>query len=595
MAREVSIGNQEFDYAIENNTFYIDKTRFIELWWNKKDTVTLITRPRRFGKTLMLSTVKCFFSNRYEGRKDLFEGLYISRCPEMMKLQGAYPVIALSFSDCKNIKESSGERTEYQVMVSQLKNQMSKLFDGFRYAFTEENKELSDDEREKCNIIRNNITDKYTDEIFSESIQVLCRVLLKFHGVLPIILLDEYDTPLQEADVNGYWKDLIVLMRSLFNTSFKTPDFYYRVLITGITRLSKESLFSDVNNFNPISVTSDEYSDCFGFTEQEMLAALEEYSMLDLRQDVKDWYDGFVFGRQKEIYNPYSIACLLDKKVFDTYWSDTSSNALVSRLIRHGADSTRDAFLKLMKGETINCTINENVVFADLETDANAVWSLLLGSGYLKAEEVMRRDKDNRLLKKPIYTLSITNLETRIMLKRLVNRWFRTGSDSTSYKEFIGALYGYDIKMMNLWLNKTSSQSFSYFDTANKTPEAFWQGFIIGLAVTLEADYIVTSNRIAGYGRYDVQLKPRDKSLQAFVIEFKSIDTETKKRVKEETQLARGVKEALSQIEVNKYYTELVTEGYPLIRKLGLAFKGQLCMIGDEEYIKPMLRTRKKT
>ena len=594
MPRVVSVGRQQFDVMRENNNFYVDKTGFIEEWWNSDKDVTLITRPRRFGKTLTMSTVKCFFSNRYKGRKDLFDGLYISQCQGMMGLQGTLPVISLSFSDCKNIEESSGERTEYEVMVSKLKSQMTKLFDGFRYAFTDANKELSEDERNKCNIIRNNVKKEYTDELFSESIQLLCQVLAKYHGDLPIILLDEYDTPLQEAYVHGYWGKLVQLMRSLFNTSFKTPDYFRRALITGITRVSKESLFSDVNNFYSASVTKNEYAKCFGFTEQEVFDALDEYGLSEMREDVKDWYDGFVLGNAKPIYNPYSIVCFLNDKVFETYWSDTSSNALVSRLVRHGEDSTRDAFLKLMKGETINCTINENVVFADLETDANAVWSLLLGSGYLKAEEVMRRDGNNNLLEEPIYTLSITNYETLIMFEGLVEGWFTTKTDSTSYKEFINALHGYDVKMMNLWLNKTSSQSFSYFDTANKTPEAFWQGFIIGLAVTLEADYIVTSNRIAGYGRYDVQLKPRDKSLQAFVIELKSIDTETKKRVKEETQLARGVKEALSQVEVNKYYTELVTEGYPLIRKLGLAFKGQLCMIGDEEYIKPLLRTRKK-
>ncbi len=591
MGRTVSTGRQDFALLREKNNFYVDKTKFIEEWWNDDKDVTLITRPRRFGKTLMMSTIKCFFSLQYKGRKDLFDGLYISKNQDMMRLQGTVPVIALSFAEAKKLKESMLDVTEYQTMVLRLKKKMSALFDNFHYAF--DSKELSDDEKRDCNIIRNNDSEQFSDLLFTKSIQLLCKVLIKFHGSKPIIVLDEYDTPLQVAYANGYWQELVSLMNSLFNTSFKTQGYYQRVLITGITRVSKESLFSDVNNFKTVSVTSDQYVDCFGFTEQEVFDALDEYGMSDEKENVKEWYDGFVFGKMKNIYNPFSIACLLDEREFKTYWADTASNTLVSQLVRNGPDGTRDDFLQLMKGETIKCFINENVVYGTLGKQTNAVWSLLLGSGYLKADEVQKRGKNNKPLKRPVYTLSITNLETQIMLEDMVMEWFSSGKMAASYGRFIEALLAYNIKDMNIFLNEVSLNSFSYFCTDNTSPESFWQGFIVGLLVALQDDYILTANRIAGYGIYDIQLKPRDKSIQAFVIEVKKVEAAKKTVLESDAPLVAGVKEALKQIEVNKYYTELVTEGYPIIRKLGLAFRGQKCLIGDAQFIKSKTNTKR--
>ena len=591
MTKKLSVGNQDFEDIIVNNNFYVDKTKFIEEWWGNNDKVTLITRPRRFGKTLMMSTVKCFFSLRYKGRKELFDGLHISQNQDMMDLQGTIPVIALSFAEAKKLKESMADITEYQTMVLRLKKKISTLFDGFRYAF--DSNGLSDDEKRDCNIICKNDPKKFTDLLFTESIQLLCRVLIKFHGVKPIIVLDEYDTPLQVAYARGYWQDLVSLMSSLFNTSFKTQNYYQRVLITGITRVSKESLFSDVNNFKTFSVTSNQYADCFGFTEQEVFAALDEYGMSGEKENVKEWYDGFVFGNLKEIYNPYSIASLLDEREFKTYWADTASNTLVSRLIQNGPDGTRDDFLQLMKGEAIKCLINENVVYGTLDQEASAIWSLLLGSGYLKADDVLRRGKDNKPLKRPVYTLSITNLETQIMLEDMVTKWFTAGKNARSYERFIEALLAYSVRDMNVFLNEVSLSSFSYFCTDNTSPESFWQGFIVGLLVTLRDDYILTANRIAGYGIYDIQLKPRDKSLQAFVIEIKKIEDAKKDALESDAPLVAGVREALKQIEDNKYYTELVAEGYPIIRKLGLAFRGQKCLIGDAQSIKGKTGTKR--
>ncbi len=583
MTWKLSVGNQDFDNVIENDNFYIDKTKFIEEWWSSNDRVTLITRPRRFGKTLMMSTVNCFFSDRYAGRKDLFDGLCISQNRKMMDLQGAYPVVFLSFSDCKNEENVIGMPLKgYSDMVKEIKRKISQLYKQFPEIL--ESDEVSEEEKNKFLRIREfKDEEQFTTGMMNHSIQFLCELLCRISGKKPIVILDEYDTPLQEAYSSGYWKLLIQTMRSFFNKSFKTTRFLEKALITGITRVSKESLFSDVNNFNSYSVTSEQYADCFGFTEKEVFDALDEYGMPDQKQKVKNWYDGFVFGSRKEIYNPFSIASFLHEKLFKTYWADTASYALVSELIRNGGFEARDDFLQLMKGEKIKRVINENIVYGTLDNQAGAIWSLLLCSGYLKADEVQWDDENGESLDKPVYTLSITNRETRIMFKDMVSDWFTDRGDTTAYNPFIAALLNYDIPGLNDSLNTMSLQSFSYFDTANKTPVAFWQGVLIGLAISLGGKYRITSNRTAGYGIYDLQLKPRDKSMQAFVIEVKSIDTTKKTRLKEETQLKRAVKEALKQIEDKKYYAELVAEGYPLIRKLGIAFRDQKCLVGDAE------------
>lgn len=585
MARVVSTGRQDFALMMKNKNFYVDKTKFIEEWWNDDKDVTLVTRPRRFGKTLMMSTVNCFFSNRYAGRKDLFKGLYIRKRRKMMGLQGTYPVVFLSFSDCKDSEDVNGRSIKgYNDMVRAIKEEISDLYGEFPEILGSNG--ISEAEKRKFVRIRDFEDEKqFTTAMMTDSIQFLCKLISRVSDNKPIIILDEYDTPLQEAYTSGYWPRLVKTMRAFFNKSFKTTKHFEKALVTGITRVSKESLFSDVNNFNTYSVTSDRYADCFGFTEQEVFDSLDEYGLSEKKRQVKNWYDGFVFGNLREIYNPYSIASLLNEKKFKTYWADTSSNALVSQLIRYGADGTRDDFLQLMKGDAIRCVINENVVYGTLYEQPGAIWSLLLGSGYLKAEEVMWPGENDVDLDKPIYTLSITNRETRLMFKDMVNAWFTTGTKGKSYDRFIEALLSYNIEGMNIFLNEVSLNSFSYFCTDNSSPESFWQGFIVGLLVRLQDDYILTCNRIAGYGIYDIQLKPREKSMQAFVIEVKNIDATKKAVLESDAPLKKGVKDALGQIEDNKYYTELVSEGYPVIRKLGLAFRGQKCLIGDAESI----------
>ena len=412
MAKVVGIGKQAFDSVIENDCFYIDKTSFIKEWWENKDDVTLITRPRRFGKTLNMDMIKCFFSNEYKDRGDLFEGLEIWKDEKYRKLQGAYPVIFLSFAEIKknNFKDTKNDiisiineaykQHSYLIRSNVLTDAEKGIFDKFdNYSKdTDVSKEMS-------------------NEIVCRAIKDLSSMLYRHFGKKVIILLDEYDTPMQEAYVNGYWEELVGFTRSLFNSTFKTNPYLERAIMTGITRVSKESIFSDLNNLKVITVTSDEYSSCFGFTEDEVFAALEEQGLSSEKEKVKLWYDGFTFGESRDIYNPWSIINFLDEKKYKTYWADSSSNGLVNELIRTGSAEIKKTMETLMAGGIVEKNIDEQIVFEQLKTNKDAVWSLLLASGYLRVEAFRTEGR----LNKKIYSLKLTNYEVEQMFGTMID------------------------------------------------------------------------------------------------------------------------------------------------------------------------------
>ena len=393
-----------------------------------------------------------------------------------------------------------------------------------------------------------------------------------------IILFDEYDTPMQEAYVNGFWNELVDFIRSLFNSTFKTNPYLERAVMTGITRISKESIFSDLNNLNVITTTNDEYNTSFGFTENEVFAALDEAGLSEKKDDVKLWYDGFTFGKHKDIYNPWSITNYLDKKEFKTYWADTSSNSLVGKLIQRGSPKIKKAMEKLLNGEYITVGIDEQIVFDQLDNDEDAIWSLLLASGYLKVDsmDICVSTGEQK------YELSLTNLEVRVMFQKLIKGWF--GRTNGASDEFVDALLNGDIKAMNYYMNKIALATFSYFDVGNKPseyiePERFYHGFVLGLMVGQREDYAIKSNRESGFGRYDIIMLPcniENKRLPAIVIEFKVHDSD------EEKSLADTVAVAHKQIEEKRYDEEILALGIEKerIRHYGFAFEGKKVLIG---------------
>ena len=560
MSRTVGIGNQDYETIRREGYFYIDKTAFIREWWESGDSVTLITRPRRFGKTLNMSMVEQFFSVNYAGRSDLFEGLSIWQEEKYRRIQGTYPVIALSFA---KVKENSYQNARKRIcrIIADLYRQFDFLLDS---------EKLNERDRELYRIVSADME----DYVAAESLNALSSLLMRHYGKKVIILLDEYDTPMQEAYIDGYWEELVAFIRNLFNAAFKTNPYLERAIMTGITRVSKESVFSDLNNLKVVTTTSENYADCFGFTEGEVFAALEEYGLSDQKQLVKDWYDGFIFGSKKDIYNPWSIINFLDDKKVGVYWANTSSNRLVGKLIREGSASVKKTFEILLSGGTLEMEIDEQIIYSQLLVKKNAVWSLLLASGYLKVLDTTFVER----LGRTYYKLTLTNREVHIMFESMILDWF-SGNDD--YNDFIKALLLGDIKAMNTYMNRVTQEMFSYFDTGKSNrsePERFYHGFVLGLMVELADRYVVTSNRESGFGRYDVMLEPKHED-DGIILEFKVQDPE------DEKELSDTVKAALEQIEKKKYETILMEKGVPRekVRKYGFAFCGKNVLIGSDQ------------
>ncbi len=564
----VNIGVQRFDKLRKQGSFYIDKTDFIREWWETGSEVTLITRPRRFGKTLNMSMLECFFSNKYEDRADLFEGLSIfghdSDQEKYRNLQGRFPVIFLTFANIKADRYLEMENKIVEVIAS-LYNENDYLLDGDC---------LNTNEKEYYK----NVKIGMPGDIAVGAVHQMACFMQRYYNENVIILLDEYDTPMQEAWLSGYWNKAVSFFSSFFNATFKTNPYLERGVITGITRIAKESIFTGMNNLKVVTTTSDKYATAFGFTEKEVFDALDDMDFGSEKEGVKKWYDGFTFGSHTDIYNPWSISCFIENNgKYENYWADTSLNGLVNSLMQTGVPGIKQTMEALLQGKSFEAELDEKIVFDQLDGSVSAVWSLLLATGYLKVLDLKYVGERKR----KVYTLTLTNMEAESIFEKMVKGWFG-GSTETYYNEFINALLHDNVRKMNTFMNKVALNTFSSFDSGNKPseqtePERFYHGFVLGMVVNMADTYIVRSNRESGYGRYDVMLEPVDKDGKAFIFEFKVLDPDEDEETLEDTLAA-----AHRQIAEKKYETELVSRGFApeKIRKYGFAFRGRECLIG---------------
>ena len=565
----ISLGNTAFASIREANSFYIDKTDFIRQWWESQDVATLITRPRRFGKSLNLNMLECFFSEKYRGEGELFRGLSIWNHEKYREIQGTYPVIFFSFADIKGQTFTSAREAICQVIQD--------LYAEF--GFLKESERLSQEEKDYFSLVAPTMS----DAVAAMSLKRLSMCLHSYYGKKVLIFLDEYDTPLQEAYMYGFWDELTGFMRGLFNSTFKTNPYLERALLTGITRVSKESIFSDLNNLTVITTTSEQYADCFGFTETEVFDALEKYGMSDRQIEVQTWYDGFSFGNKKDIYNPWSITCFLKEKKLRPYWANTSSNQLVGKLVREGSAQIKMVMEDLLAGKSFQTEIDEEIIFEQLQRKKGAIWSLFLAGGYLKVVKSEFDISSGRYS----YELALTNQEVkmlfedevRLMFRGMVKDWF--ASAASNYNDFLKAFLAKDLDYMNEYMNRVAEATFSTFDTGRNpsddtNPERFYHGFVLGLIVELAGKYRVTSNRESGFGRYDVMLEPLEKTKAAFVLEFKVFNP------RKEKTLEDTVANALQQINEKDYDCELLSRGIQKenIFHYGFAFEGKKVLIG---------------
>ena len=413
-------GNQDFSVIIENNYFYVDKSSFIKKWWENADVVTLITRPRRFGKTLNLSMLDHFFSNKYDNGEQLFKGLLIWNEVKYHSLVNKFPVLFISFASVKGTTYETARKQIIQEIVALYRN----------------NNHLSEGDVmiDKDKAFWNMVSYDMDDATATTAINFLCEMMTRYYNKKVIILLDEYDAPMQEAYTDGFWDEMAGFIRNLFNATFKTNTYLDRALLTGITRISKESIFSDLNNLKIDTMTNAKYDTDFGFTEKEVAKELSRYGLEQNLPEVKKWYDGFNIGSAKEMYNPWSLTQYLDSGNFAAYWANTSENSLVEKLIRDGSVDVKKSMESLLNGESVEALIDDEITYKLIDKSESGIFSLLLAAGYLKIENIISEQGLRKIFK-----VSLTNHEIMQSFEDMIKRWFE--DDKIRYNDFIKALY----------------------------------------------------------------------------------------------------------------------------------------------------------
>ncbi|WP_363318711.1 AAA family ATPase [Clostridium sp.] len=553
--KKIALGNSDFKTLIEDDRYFVDKTLLIKEILEDSAQIILIARPRRFGKTLNLSMIRYFVERCDEDRRHLFNNLLIEK-EEIMKKQGIYPTIYLTFKDEKHDKFE-----DFQMKLAFFVSEIYK-----KHYYLYESLTFQDDKNYFDKII-NRASTKAELEM---SLKNMSKYLYDYYGEKAIILIDEYDTPIQHSYFSGIYDETIGFMRNFLSNTLKDNIYLEKAVLTGILIVARESIFSGLNNLKVCTILKHAYSDKFGFTEYEIEKMLNYFDVVEEKEEFKKWYNGYIFG-DTVIYNPWSVLCYLDDKNngFMPYWVNTSENKIIKTILSKGSEGLKKSFEELLRGNTIETTIDENVIMADIEANENNIWSFLLLSGYLKV--VGKRRENN----KAYYTLSIPNIEVKFMYQKMIEEWQGESYIASEYNEMLKALINFDYEVFEEIFIDYVEKSLSYFDVSGEEPERVYHSFVLGMLVSLNNTHYVLSNRESGYGRYDVMVIPKDISRLGIIIEFKRARRTNKKTIE---QL---IEEAKTQIEEKKYETELLNRGITNIKKLVIVFKGKEVCVND--------------
>ncbi len=547
--QSIGIGEIDFKTLRLNNNYFIDKSLYIKDIIDNGSKVILVTRPRRFGKTLNMSMLRYYFDVREENSKEIFEGLKIMNEDEYYTSKmGYYPVVYVSLKDV--------ESYSYEKMITDLQKAISNIYIEHRYLL--ESNKIYEEEKEN---IRKILFQKGNETTLQNALKDLSIYLNRYYGKPVILLLDEYDVPLQAAYVKGYYGKAVEFLKSFYNTSFKDNICLEKAILTGVSRIAKESIFSGMNNFDVFTIMDNEFADDFGITSKEMEKVIADFNIEEDREEIKKWYDGYKIGNVEGIYNPWSILNYLNKRELRPYWVNTSSNDLIKMTFKK-SNAVKEKMISLLNGEPVEVTIDLETIIVGIENREENIWGLMLQTGYLKVIETVN-------LEERLYKVALPNNEIKDLFRGMVREWFSHQVEGEDLRSILNDLVNLKLEDFERKLKKLVIEMFSYFDVGENTAESFYHAFILGMLVGLKDSYYVKSNRESGYGRYDIMLEPKEKDKSSFIMEFKVVESMEEKEVKAK------IKEAKEQIKDKRYEQELKERGFTNVTKMVFVCNGK--------------------
>ena len=545
----IGIGISDFKVLRLRNNYFIDKSMYIKDIIDNQSGVVLITRPRRFGKTLNMSMLRYYFNIKEKNNKELFNGLKIMEQDKKYTSKlGFYPVIYLTLKDAGLMN--------YEYMIMQMKTIMMEMFYEHRYIL--ESDKIADGEK---NIFKRILDAEATDIDLINSLKILSKMLYVYYDKPVILLIDEYDVPIQAAYVEGYYEDAIKFLKTFYGTTFKDNPYLEKAILTGVSRIAKESLFSGMNNFDVYTIMDNEFADDFGITEDEMKKIIKDFNIQDEEKEIKKWYDGYKIGNVEGIYNPWSILNYLKNKELKPYWVNTSSNDLIKMTLEKST-TLKEQMERLLKDEAIEATIDLETIIVGIENKEENIWGLMLQTGYLKVEETVSLEERR-------YKVKLPNNEIKDLIRGIIREWFSNKVLGNDLRSILQDLVSLNLKEFEKKFRVLVEEMFSYMDVGKNTAENFYHAFVLGMLVGLKDTYYVNSNRESGFGRYDIMLEPKDKNGNSFIMEFKVMENMEEKTIED------TVENAKKQIEEKRYEENLKERGFTNITKMVYAFNGK--------------------